>query len=186
MSETTPTVGVIGAGTFGTAIANLLAYNSEVLIYARKPEVVTAIQAGEARYGIQLPPRVQATTNLEEVAASCRLIFPVVPSIAFRTMMRQISPYLRPYHLLVHATKGFDLRGVDEAELSQGNVITRRNVSTMSEVIRQESCVLRIGCLSGPNLAREILEGQPTATVIASKYDEVITAAKAVLSSPQF
>jgi glycerol-3-phosphate dehydrogenase (NAD(P)+) len=186
MSETRQTVGVIGAGTFGTAIANLLAHNTDVLIYARNPEVIAAIQAGEVRYGITLPERVRATTNLQEVVASCRLLFLVVSSSAFRQVTRQMNPFLRPYHLLVHATKGFDLRGVDAEDLATSGVVTRRNVSTMAEVIHQETCVIRVGCLSGPNLAREILEGQPTATVIASEYDEVISAAKAVLSSPQF
>ena len=53
----------------------------------------------------------------------------------------------------------------------------------MSRVIMQESNVLRVGCLSGPNLSKEILEGQPTATVIASEYDEVISIGIEVLSS---
>jgi glycerol-3-phosphate dehydrogenase (NAD(P)+) len=56
----------------------------------------------------------------------------------------------------------------------------------MSEVIRQESVVVRIGCLSGPNLAKEINEGQPTATVIGSKFDEVVNLGKKVLSSRYF
>ena len=56
----------------------------------------------------------------------------------------------------------------------------------MSEVIRQESVVVRVGCLSGPNLAKEINEGQPTATVIASKFEEVVAVGKKVLSSRHF
>ena len=56
----------------------------------------------------------------------------------------------------------------------------------MSEVIREESVVVRIGCLSGPNLASEIFEGQPTATVIGSRFDEVIDIGKKVLSSRHF
>jgi glycerol-3-phosphate dehydrogenase (NAD(P)+) len=53
----------------------------------------------------------------------------------------------------------------------------------MSKVITQESNVLRVGCLSGPNLSKEILEGQPTATVIASEYDEVVRIGIDLLSS---
>ncbi len=59
-------------------------------------------------------------------------------------------------------------------------------VSTMSEVITHESVVVRVGCLSGPNLAKEIIDGQPTATVIASRFQEVIELGQAVLSSKHF
>ncbi len=178
-------VGVIGGGSFGTAIANLLAYNTDVILYARKEEVVNQINGREERHGIVLPERVTATTDPAEIAARCHLLFPVVPSSGFRSMMQDMAPYLRPYHILIHATKGFDVHGMAESEIEEKG-ITRSYVSTISEVIREESVVVRLGCLSGPNLAKEILEGQPTATLIASKFDEVISAGKSVLSSPVF
>jgi glycerol-3-phosphate dehydrogenase (NAD(P)+) len=56
----------------------------------------------------------------------------------------------------------------------------------MSEVIRQETSVIRSGCLAGPNLAKEILEGQPAATVIASEFDEVIEMGRSVLAGSRF
>ncbi|HIA02346.1 MAG TPA: NAD(P)H-dependent glycerol-3-phosphate dehydrogenase, partial [Myxococcales bacterium] len=56
----------------------------------------------------------------------------------------------------------------------------------MTEVIREESCCLRVGALSGPNLAAEVLRGDPSATVVASHYDEVVTAATRVLMGPSF
>lgn len=178
-------VGVIGGGSFGTAIANLLAYNRDVVLYARNAKVVEQINSRQERHGIILPERVKATTSPEEVADKCRLLFPVVPSGAFRSMMRDLAPHLYPYHLMIHATKGFDVHGMQEEDIEE-NGITRKYVNTISEVIMQESVVARIGCLSGPNLAKEILEGQPTATLIASKYDEVINAGKNALSSPLF
>ncbi|MEN0004800.1 MAG: NAD(P)H-dependent glycerol-3-phosphate dehydrogenase [Bacteroidota bacterium] len=178
-------VGVIGAGSFGTAIANLLAYNTDVILYSRKADLVQTINTTHQHYGIQLSDRIRATNNLQEVSSHCHLIFPIVPSSNFREMMRSLGPYLRPYHLLIHGTKGFDVR-YDDDELAQLQSINRREVSTMSEVINQESAVVRIGCLSGPNLSREILEGQPTATVIASRFDEVISLGKKVLSSAAF
>lgn len=178
-------VGVIGAGSFGTAIANLLAYNVDVLLYSRNIELVNTINQSREHLGVRLSASVQATHDLQEVARQCHLLFPVVPSTNFRKMMHQLGPYLRPYHMLIHGTKGFDLRGIDENELDSKN-ITRENVSTMSEVIRQESVVVRVGCLSGPNLANEIMLGQPTATLIASPFDEVIHAGKMVLDSKHF
>ena len=174
-------VGVIGAGSFGTAIANLLANNTDVLIYARLPEIVKQINQEHTNLDVKLSPRIRATNDLRELAENCQLLFPIVPSGNFRDMMQDLSPHLHPYHILVHGTKGFDLRTNDPAA-----PVTRENLRTMSEVIREESVVVRIGCLSGPNLAKEIVEGQPTATVIASKYEEVIAKAKQVLTSKQF
>jgi len=186
MSESEKPVGVVGAGSFGTAIANLLAHNVDVLLYSRNPEVVEAINNTHHNFEVDLSPRIRATTDIQEVAEQCTLIFPVVPSANFRRMMRNLGPHLRPYHILIHGTKGFDVQGIEHD--AQGNLppLRREHVSTMSEVILQESAVVRVGCLSGPNLAKEIMEGMPTATVIGSKFEEVIELGKAVLSSPWF
>jgi len=181
------TVGVIGAGSFGTAVANLLACNADVLLYSRKPDLVDAINSTHINpdLSVKLSEKVCATNDLQEIAERCILLFPIVPSNNFRRMMKNLSPHLRPYHLLIHGTKGFDLKGLSEEELLRGKIM-KSNVCTMSEIIRQESVVVRIGCLTGPNLAVEIFEGQPTATVIASKFNEVINDGKKMLSSKQF
>ncbi len=178
-------VGIIGAGSFGTAIANLLAYNVDVLLFSHKPGMVGRINNDHQNLGVQLSPRVRATDDIMEFTEKCTLIFPVVPSGSFRNMMRDFSPHLRPYHILIHGTKGFDAHGLEERE-EEGQMLTREDVCTMSEVIMEESVVVRVGCLSGPNLASEIIEGQPTATVIGSHFDEVIRLGKKVLSSKHF
>lgn len=177
-------VGVIGAGSFGTAIANLLAVNVDVLMYSRNNKLVQHINTAHENLGVQLSPRIRATNDLEEVAQKCLLLFPVVPSGSFRSMMHDLGPLLRPYHIIIHGTKGFDARGMENKP--EDSTLTREDVSTMSEVIRQESIVERVGCLSGPNLAKEIMAGQPTATVIGSHYDEVISLGKKVLKSEHF
>lgn len=178
-------VGVIGAGSFGTAIANLLAYNADVLLYSRNMDLVSAINSTREHLGVRLSASIQATNDLQQLAEACNLLFPIVPSTNFRKMMHTLGPYLRPYHMLIHGTKGFDLHGIPDKDIKNRS-ITREQVSTMSEVIRQESVVVRVGCLSGPNLASEIMEGQPTATLIASPFDEVIHAGKMVLDSKHF
>lgn len=186
MSTKEKQIGVIGSGSFGMAIANLLAFNEkEVLLYSRKEAVVQSINQSHQHLGIDVPPQIKATGQLTEIAAQCDLIFPIVPSRNFREMVKEVSPYLRPYHMLIHGTKGFDLTDVDMDDL--GNVsMTRMNVHTMSEVIRQESVAVRIGCLSGPNLSAEIMDGQPAATVIGSRFKEVIKAGRTALNSERF
>jgi glycerol-3-phosphate dehydrogenase (NAD(P)+) len=177
-------VGVIGAGTFGTAMANLLALNTEVLVYSRRPEVAERLQRERFRFGVPLHDRIEVVSDFARVAERCQLIFPIVPSDSFRDMMRSVTDYLRPSHVLIHGTKGLDVTDVAEADIPTRG-IRRGNVHTMTDVIRQESVVVRVGALTGPNLARELLDGQPSASVIASKFDEVIERAKVVLKSNQ-
>ncbi len=186
--KTTKKVGVIGAGSFGTAISNLLALNGvDVLLFSRRQAIIDKINVDRQHFGTTLSDHIELTNDVEKIAKECTLIFPIVPSRAFRETIKLIGPFLKPYHILIHGTKGFGLKDVkEEALLAKRVDITRVNVCTMSEVIRQESVVVRIGCLSGPNLASEILEGQPTATVIASQFSEVIKAGQAVLDSTQF
>lgn len=178
-------VGVIGAGSFGTAIANLLALNTDVLLFSRNANTVAAINSHRQFNGFHYHERVMATDDPMKICGECLLIFPVVPSNSFRSMVRTFSAGLRPYHQMIHGTKGFDTFPVMEDQLAS-STLDRTMVSTMSEVIMQESTVVRIGCLSGPNLSKEILEGQPTATVIASHFEEVIALGKAALNSPAF
>jgi glycerol-3-phosphate dehydrogenase (NAD(P)+) len=180
-------VGVLGAGSFGTAVANLLAYNTDVLLFSRKAETVEEINRLRAHQGQPLAARVHATSDLEELARNCTLILPIVPSTSFRRMIQALAPYLRPHHLIIHGTKGFDLKDLSEEDMHRpGMLVTRANVRTMSEVVVEESSVVRVGCLSGPNLAAEIQAGQPAATVVASRFREVIQAGQSALNSPRF
>ena len=173
-------VGVIGAGSFGTAISQLLSKNRDVVLYARNPEISSEIQSTRRSLGYEISDRITVTSIPQEVCAQCDLIFPVVPSVNFRNMMREFSEFLQPQHFLIHATKGFDLtKDINES-------LTREDVHTMSEVILQESVVRRVGCLSGPNLAREILAGLPAAAVIASEFKEVVEEGKRAINSNVF
>jgi len=175
-------IGVVGAGSFGITVAQLLAVNNAVLLYARDPLVVSQINDHHLLMGVNLSPRITAISSLAQLAETCEVIFPVVPSDDFRNMMQALGPMLSPRHILIHGTKGLDTVKVKDVMAFSGKII-RDDVCTMSRVITQESNVLRVGCLSGPNLSKEILEGQPTATVIASEYDEVVSIGIELLSS---
>jgi glycerol-3-phosphate dehydrogenase (NAD(P)+) len=179
-------VGVIGAGSFGTAMANMLAQKREVIFYARDPEVVQRMKSTREHKGKTLHENILPTNSLEEVANACDVIFPIVPSSGFRSMMRNLSPFLMPFHILIHGTKGLDIQLPAGRTIETARHLSRNEVKTMSEVIREESVVIRVGCLAGPNLAREIIDGQPAATVVASHFTEVIAEGQKLLRNDRF
>jgi glycerol-3-phosphate dehydrogenase (NAD(P)+) len=163
-------IGVIGAGNFGSAVANLLAPQRKVLLYARDEAVIERIASGSENRGHKMHPNIQPVNDMALVAQSCDIIFPIVPSAHFRSMMKRLSPHLHPYHLLIHGTKGFDI------QLPAGQTLESM----------EESVVVRVGCLAGPNLSKELAAGQPAATVIASPFNEVIQIGKRLLRNDRF
>jgi glycerol-3-phosphate dehydrogenase (NAD(P)+) len=179
-------IGVIGAGNFGSAVANLLAPQRKVLLYARDENVIKRIESKHENRGHFMHDNVQPINDMEEVARQCDIIFPIVPSAHFRSMMKRLSPYLHPYHLLIHGTKGFDIQLPEGETIETVRTLNRSQVKTMSEVIIEESVVVRVGCLAGPNLSKELAAGQPAATVIASQFNEVIQIGKRLLRNERF
>lgn len=180
-------VGVIGAGSFGTAIANILAENnSRVILYIRDPEKTKKIAKERISSGQKLHANIEVTNELEEVPQKCEVIFPMVPSANFRDMIIKLAPHLKPYHVLIHGTKGFDLFVPEKQKINSNNPLTREHVKTISEVIKEETSVLRVGCLAGPNLARELDQRKPAATVVASHFDEVVKIGQGLLKNDRF
>lgn len=180
-------VGVIGAGSFGTTVANLLAENSEVLLYARSPELFQQMVNQRQSRDYVLHENITPIETLEELATRSEVIFPVVSSSGFRDMMKSVAPYLHPYHTLIHGTKGLDVTLLDGQRLSDNElIVNRNNVKTMSEVMLEESAVVKVGCLAGPNLAREIADAHPAATVVASRFDSVIADGQRLLRNDRF
>ena len=179
-------VGVIGAGNFGSAIANILSSQTKVLLYARDEEVVKHIQEKRENRGHTFNENVTPTNDMAYLAKNCDIIFPIVPSAHFRGMMKNLSPHLHPYHILIHGTKGFDIRLPEGQTIETMKVLSRDHVKTMSEVIKEERVVVRVGCLAGPNLSKELALRQPSATVVASPFQEVIQIGKKLLRNDRF
>ena len=175
-------LGVIGAGSFGMAIANLLAEKNIVLLYTRKTEKAEELRSHQINKTKNIHENIIITTSVEAICKDCSVLFPIIPSTKFREMVKDFSPFLNPGHILIHGTKGFDL----DVDINNYYTISRNNIKTMSEVIREDSSVVRVGCLAGPNLASEISAGKPAATVIASKFDEVIDLGQKYLRSTKF
>lgn len=149
---------VLGAGSWGTAFAKVLAdARCDVALHARRPELAKAIdeRRENAEYlpGIRLPERVRATPDAEEALLGVDVVVLAVPSQSLRENLSRWAPLLPPDAGLLSLMKGVELG------------TTKR----MSEVIREVTgCGPgRVAALSGPNLAREIAEEQPAATVIA-------------------
>lgn len=178
-------VGVVGMGSFGAAIANLLSNNTDVIIYSRNTKKITNFNQNHQFKGITFSPNVVGTDSLEEIAEKCDLIFIVIPSAKLRGLMKEFCPFLTPAKIIIHGIKGLDLKEI-ELDNPDTNQFHKGLVKTMSKVILEESSVVRVGALSGPNLSREILDGQPTATVIASEFDEVIKIGQEKLSTGKF
>lgn len=149
-----------------------------------RPITAKSIESTRTSAGQQLANSITITNDLGEVARNCNTIFPVVPSANFREMMVNLAPFLHPYHILIHGTKGLDLNIRNDKSI--GKSVQQSDIKTMSEVIREESVVVRVGCMAGPNIASELANNQPTATVIASPFNEVITEGTRLLKGENF
>lgn len=160
MTELQP-IAVLGGGSFGTALANLLAENGQrVLQWMRDPEQAEQMrQSGEnPRYlkGVKLHPGIAPCSDLPAVLKQAELVFVALPSSALRDALQPVQPLLAG-KLLVSTTKG----------------IEAQSFKLMSEILEEIAPQSRIGVLSGPNLAREVAEHALTATVIASEDEDL-------------
>jgi len=181
-----PTVGVLGAGSFGTAIANLVAENQPVYLYVRNEDKLKSIINSKTNRNQKLSDNIVPSNQLQEIVENCPLLFPIVPSANFRAFIKEIAPYINPQHTLIHGTKGFDVSKAKVNENEEHLLLEKKQINTMSEVILEETIALKIGVISGPNLALEISEGQPAAAVISSKFDTVFRDGSQALRSSRF
>ncbi len=156
-------VAVIGAGSWGSALATLLAANGhDVRIWSRGTEVAELInQQHENKVylpGFALHPQLTATTSLEDALTGRSFVVMVVPSHAMRTVLEQAGSHI----------------GADAAVVSASKGIEDGSSKTMFEVILD--CIGgadRIGVLSGPSFAAEVAGGQPTVVVAAARQMEL-------------
>jgi len=146
-STTRPTVGVVGGGPWGVALA--LAANragAEVTLYSRR-------ESSETR------DKVRSTSDYAEVARA-PLVVIAVPSTVVREVLRALGDPLGGAHLLVHGIRGL---GAEHFE-------------TVSDIVREETSVRRVGALGGPVQASELIGGRPSAMMCGSHYPEVLAA----------
>lgn len=166
-------VGVIGAGSLGTAISQIMSENvDEVLLHVRKQELCDDIN--NKGYNTQYYPSqklkesIKATTDLNDLK-KCSIIFLAIPSSAFRTTLKDLKEVIDNDTIIVTTAKGIEYP----------------SLKTMGDLISEyfdENYV----ALSGPNFASEIMLNQPTVTNIASRKLENSEKVKKVLSTKQF
>ncbi|QXH45271.1 NAD(P)H-dependent glycerol-3-phosphate dehydrogenase [Pseudomonas xanthosomatis] len=173
MTEQHP-VAVLGGGSFGTAVANLLAENGHpVRQWMRDPAQAEAMRSNREnpRYlkGIRLHDGVEPVSDLLPVLQGSELVFVALPSSALRSVLAPHAELLGG-KCLVSLTKG----------------IEAHSFKLMSQILEEIAPKARIGVLSGPNLAREIAEHALTATVVASEDEALCQQVQAVLHGRTF
>ncbi|MET0180806.1 MAG: NAD(P)H-dependent glycerol-3-phosphate dehydrogenase [Novosphingobium sp.] len=163
MGSRTLRVGLLGGGSWGTTVASVVANNAPTLLWARSAETVAEINANHSneRYlpGAKLARKLRATTALGEAVESADVVVLGVPSQALRKTAAEVARHIRPWVPVISLAKGF--------EIDTG--------LRMTEVIAQELPGHPLGVLTGPNLAKEIIDGMAAASVIAME-DEIIVA----------
>ena len=168
-------VTVLGGGSFGTVIANIIAENGYcVKFWMRNQSLVDEVNSTHenSQYlpGYPLHENVRAYSDMQQAVTDSRVIFVAVPSAYFRSVVRDMLPWSRQDAILVSTTKG----------------IEAGTFKLMSQILRQEAPTARIGVMSGPNLAKEIAAKNLTGTVIASEHASVRETVQRVLKSEYF
>jgi glycerol-3-phosphate dehydrogenase (NAD(P)+) len=171
------TIAVVGAGSWGTALAAVTADKGvDTVLWARREELADSIASRhenpEYLPGIELPPSLQATHDLEKAVSTASIVVMGVPSHAFRGIFRQVAPSLGPGVPVVSLTKG----------------IEQDSLKRMSEVMVEEGDLDpgRVAALSGPNLAKEVAGRQPSATVVACGDQDAAKRLQAAFMAPYF
>ncbi|WP_134767340.1 NAD(P)H-dependent glycerol-3-phosphate dehydrogenase [Nocardioides sp. 1609] len=172
-----PKVAVLGAGSWGTAFSIVLADGgNDVAIWARREEVASTIneQRENTDYlpGIQLPPPVSATHDVERALSGADVVILATPSQTLRGNLTEWAPFIEPDAVLVSLMKGVELG----------------TLNRMSEVIAQVTGAgpERIAVISGPNLAKEIARREPAASVVACADESVAKMLQTRVHSPAF
>lgn len=174
----TKRIGVIGAGSWGTTLADLLARKGhQVTLWAYEPELVEEMRSTgiNSRFlpGITLCPQLCYTNSLADAVADAGLVLFVSPTQVMRTVLGRLLPHLPAGVPLVSASKGIELE----------------TLLTMSQLFREllpDARHREIAVLSGPSFAREVALQMPTAVTIAATDDGVAQQAQAAFTTDYF
>ncbi len=151
-------VAVMGGGSFGTAMGMIATdAGGEVVIWAREPEVVESVNTKHVNEmyhpGLELPPELSATNDPAEALRGAQIVILAIPAQTLRENLTNWKDLIEPTAILVTLMKGIEA------------TTTKRMTEVIAEVA--EVPADRVAAISGPNLAREIIQRQPAATTVA-------------------
>jgi glycerol-3-phosphate dehydrogenase (NAD(P)+) len=171
-------VGVIGTGAWGTTLAIMLASKGfETTLWEHQVERAAAMERDRENRAflpdIQFPFSLRVTTDIREAVAGREMVLLVTPSQRLRENARAIAPYLEPNTIVLCGSKGLEVGSL------------KRMTEVIAEELPEE---LRghIATLSGPNIAREVAKGLPSAAVIAARDRAVAEAAREAMNTTTF
>jgi len=170
VSDTPAIVSVLGAGPWGTSLAGLLgSVGHSVRLWSSSAEKVSRLTETRHVEGIEgdLPAQVMPVSALD-AALEPELLFLAVPPSRAAALVDRMSPLLRPEHRLVHAAKGFSTDG-----------------RSVSQIVSDGSCVLRVGVLAGPVEPADLWRGEDCAAVVASPFSSLVDEVCTLLSQPR-
>jgi len=173
---TAVSISVLGAGSWGTALAILLAHNGhDALLWGHHPKHIAAIEKSRCndRYlpGIAVPKSLKLNADLDACVQNRDVVLLAIPSHAFRTLLMRIEPFLSPATAIVWATKGFDANTGQLLHEVAADILDNRWPTAV---------------LSGPTFAREVAANRPTALTIASPEPKLAATLAAMLHNPHF
>ncbi|MFI0968327.1 NAD(P)H-dependent glycerol-3-phosphate dehydrogenase [Streptomyces sp. NPDC021080] len=177
MSQRSARAAVFSAGSWGTAVAKILAdAGSTVTVHARRSEIADSINSVHRNPGyfadIELPASLTATTDAAAALDGADYLVLSIPAQSLRANLAAWAPYIGPDTVIVSLMKGIELGSGDRA----------------SQVITEVTGVSanRVAVLSGPNLAREIMIGQPAAATIACPDEDAARRFQQACHTPYF
>jgi glycerol-3-phosphate dehydrogenase (NAD(P)+) len=170
----TQRVCVVGAGSWGTTVAALTSHNATTTLWARRPQLADEINSTHRNSAYladaTLPDALRADSDLAHALTGADVVAMAVPSQGFRAVINEVSKYVGDRVPIVSLSKGLE----------------QSTFKRMSEVIADVMPNNPVAVLSGPNLAKEILAGQPAASVIACTDEAIARELVAVFSRPTF
>ncbi len=165
---------VVGAGSWGTTVAALTSHNAATTLWARRPQLADEINSTHLNSAYlpdaSLPEVLRADSDLARALAGADVVAMAVPSLGFRAVINEVSKHIGDRVPIVSLSKGLE----------------QSTFKRMSEVIADVMPNNPVAVLSGPNLAKEILAGQPAASVIACTDVAIARELVAVFSRPTF
>ena len=165
-------IAVVGAGSWGTTVASTVAQNQSTMLWARRTALAQQITAEHENIdylrGVALTESLLCSSNLQDVVRDASIVMMAVPSNGFRDVLVEVAKYVSPEVPIVSLTKGLE----------------RDTLKRMSEVVADVLPRHCVAVLTGPNLAHEILAGQPAATVVGCSDDEIAKQIQVLLTRP--